>query len=156
MDRYRVLEQQGRVAFSPEPRWLRRLTLALALPGGFLLLGALVLVVAGSIAGFDASFAAIPAVVGAVAVGASSVVSGPWASFRQYSASLPGAGELDLPPLGEVPERDAIRDAQARAIAARLEPQREGRNQSAASGGRVSSTEEGLPPHGSSEAATDP
>ena len=154
------LEQQGRVPFAVLPGWLRRLTVALTVPATFLLLAAIVLASVGGTVGFDAWFAWIPAIVGGSTLAASMLILEGWQYVRQMEL-IAQDGPIELPPLSDVPERERMRASQARAVARRVvarraERQRAARNQTAASGGSVSSTEAGLPPHGSSEATTEP
>ena len=149
------LEQQGRLPFAALPDWLRRLTVALTVPATFLLLAAAVIASVGGTVGFDAWFAWIPAIVGGSTLVVSALILEGWQYVRQLDL-IAQEGPIELPPLTDVPERARMRASQARAVARRVEAQRAARNHTAASGGNVSSTEAGLPPHGSSEATTEP
>jgi hypothetical protein len=151
-----IEELRQRMMFAPNER---ARTLAAAAVGlGFLCgVAAVVVTILGASLGFDAR-----PVAGALGIAAAVIVIGlmagydAWAHWTMLGLYRGGAIDIEEPVPTPVPEKDAIELGRRRALARRIEAQRAARNQSAASGGSVSSADAGRPSQGSSEATTEP
>jgi hypothetical protein len=157
MSGHGIIDRDQRVALAPGPRW----SVAVIVVAVWTVLTAVAVAGVAALFGAGLHFDAAPvtSIAGIVALASvvtASIVGAAAAYIRRWRVVTDPTYDLDPMPLDDVPERAALRQAKARAIAARLERQRAARNHTAASGGNVSSTEAGLPPHGSSEATTEP